>query len=48
MIRTGPVCGEIQLRRRPESERGRCSVVASDMSQGWRLDGQERRRAEPA
>ncbi len=33
------MCGEILLRRRPGSERGRCSVVASDMSQGLRLDG---------
>ena len=42
------VCGEIQLRRRPGSERGRCSVFASGMSQGLRLDGQARHRAELA
>ena len=40
------VCGEIQLRRRPGSERGRCSVFASGMSQGLRLDAQERHCAE--
>jgi hypothetical protein len=45
---SAPVCGEIQLRRRPGSERGHCSVFASGMSQGLRLDTQARRRAEPA
>src|SRR5215469_15569642 len=35
-----------KLRRRPGSQRGRCSVFASGMSQGLRLDGQERHRAE--
>ena len=43
-----PVCRELQLKRRPGSERGRCSVVATGMSQGLRLDAQERRCAEPA
>ena len=45
---TSRVCGEIQLKRRPGSERGRCSVFASGMSQGLRLDAQERHCAEPA
>ena len=40
------VRGEIQLRRRPGYERGRCSVFASGMSQGLRLDGQKHPCAE--
>jgi hypothetical protein len=43
-----PVCSEIQLRRRPGSERARCSVFASGMSRGLQMDRQERRRAELA
>ena len=35
-----------KLRWRSGSQRGRCSVFASGMSQGLRLDGQERHRAE--
>ena len=35
-----------KLRRRRGSQRGRCSVFAGGMSQGLRLDGQERQRAE--
>ena len=31
-----PVCGEIQLKLRRGSERGRCSVLASGMSEGLR------------
>jgi hypothetical protein len=31
-----PVCGEFQFRREPESERGRCSVGASDTNRGVR------------
>jgi Cd2+/Zn2+-exporting ATPase/Cu+-exporting ATPase len=42
------VCGELQLKRLLGSERGRCSVVASDMSQGLRLDALVRHCAEPA
>ena len=42
------VRGEIQVRRPPGFERDGCSVVASDMSQGLRLDAQERHCAEPA
>ena len=33
------VCGEIQLRRRPGSERGRCSVLAIGMSRGLKWIG---------
>jgi predicted phosphodiesterase len=39
------VCGEIQLKRRRGSERGRCSVFASGMSQGLRSDRQACHRA---
>jgi hypothetical protein len=42
------VCGEIQFKRRPGSERGPCSVFASGMTQGLRLDRQKHRCAEPA
>jgi 1,4-dihydroxy-2-naphthoyl-CoA synthase len=34
--RAMPVCGEIQLKVRRGSERGRCSVLASGMNEGLR------------
>jgi len=45
----GDLCvAKCKLKRRPGSERGCCSVFASGMSQGLRLDAQVRHCAEPA
>jgi len=43
-----PVCGEFQFRGQPRSERGRCSVGASDMNRSVRTEAKVRRSSEPA
>src|SRR5579863_8459522 len=43
-----PVCGESQLRRQLGSETRHCSVAASDMTEGLRLEEEVRRCVEPA
>ena len=48
MSTANPVCVELQLKRRPGSERGHRSAVASDMSRGVRWYERVRRCAEPA
>lgn len=42
------VCGEFQFRRQPGSERGRCSVGASDMNRGVRSEVKRHRFSELA
>ena len=42
------VCGEFQFMRQLESEIRRCSVAASDMTEGLRLEEEVRRCVEPA
>lgn len=45
---TSRLCGEIQLKRRSGSERGRCSDFASGMNQDLRSDALEHHCAESA
>jgi len=42
-----PVCGEFQFMRQLVSEIRRCSVAASDMTEGLRLEEEVRRFVEP-
>ncbi len=46
--RVWPVCGEFQFMRQLGSERGCCSVAASDMTEGLRLEEEVRRCVDPA